>query len=652
MQPIDLPTQAAAALPTGTFVPAPRNLVLRAVSDRRRMGLVTPYFAGCTSVLREAGLSWFPPRRMWLCEVGRLATVLQALRDRQSELAGLSVARTRDQAALAWQHPAPDFFVEVLDLQMLSLHGGGVAVCGEFDPLVARALRGLGGRFHRPSKIWEIRCERQAVLRALYEIAGVGEAYVFVHEALGVLEDLAGGSGSDVPITLGTSTRPAAAAEAGAEPAGSAFLSAFGTPCERLVVDEGALASAAASCGLRDYQVAGVRHLLSHTSALLADDMGVGKTRQAVVAAHLAAQGGVVLVACPASLGINWEREIHAVLPQARVAMVGSHNQVSLRQAQWVIANYERLGALVRDAEVPLRVLLVDEAHYLKEPHVGRTRNAFLLAQRVERVFLLTGTPVLNREIELHTLLRLSGHELGDVPLAEFRKAYAGDPTKRHELAQRVSEWMLRRGKDVLRGLGAKTQQMRYVSPADNLAQYKAILADPTIDSMPKLSLLRQHLESLKLTFLIESVLCLGEQDKALIFCEFVDSVAQLRQALEGAGVGCVTLVGSDSVTKRMTAVDAFQQKPQVRVFIGTTMAAGVGLTLTAANYVFFASLPWTPALKRQAEDRAYRSGNERDVLVIVPLVANTIDEQIAALLDSKHDIEVSVIEANRKAVS
>ena len=81
-------------------------------------------------------------------------------------------------------------------------------------------------------------------------------------------------------------------------------------------------------------------------------------------------------------------------------------------------------------------------------------------------------------------------------------------------------------------------------------------------------------------------------------------------------------------------------------------MAAGVGITLTAANYVFFASLPWTPALKRQAEDRAYRSGQTRDVFVIIPLVASTIDEQIFALLDSKREIEVAIVEANRSKVA
>ena len=154
-----------------------------------------------------------------------------------------------------------------------------------------------------------------------------------------------------------------------------------------------------------------------------------------------------------------------------------------------------------------------------------------------------------------------------------------------------------------------------------------------------------------KFDFLIESVQCLPQDAKVLIFCEYVETVESLRQVLASEGIRSVTLTGSDSTKKRMAAVDAFQVDPAVRVFIGTTPAAGVGITLTAANYVFFASLPWTPALKRQAEDRAYRSGQKRDVIVIVPVVAETIDEQIVALLDSKREIEVSLVEANRTRV-
>lgn len=136
------------------------------------------------------------------------------------------------------------------------------------------------------------------------------------------------------------------------------------------------------------------------------------------------------------------------------------------------------------------------------------------------------------------------------------------------------------------------------------------------------------------------------------MFCEYIDTVEALREALTSGGIGCVSLVGSDAPKKRMKAIDEFQQSPAVRVFIGTTMAAGVGITLTAANYVFFASLPWTPALKRQAEDRAYRSGQRRDVFVIIPVVPGTIDEQVFALLGTKKEIEDDIVESLRIQVA
>ena len=100
---------------------------------------------------------------------------------------------------------------------------------------------------------------------------------------------------------------------------------------------------------------------------------------------------------------------------------------------------------------------------------------------------------------------------------------------------------------------------------------------------------------------------------------------------------------------KRQAAVDRFQQDPACRVFIGST-SARVGITLTAANYVTFASLPWTPGIQRQAEDRAYRNGQRRDVTVLLPIIAGTIDEQILALLESKTELEQDVVESAVRA--
>ncbi len=632
--------------------PARKRLVTRVTSDGLRIGLATAFGNDVSELMRDLGCTWSAPRRMWVCLVEQMRTFLAELERAAGRLPDYELGDVREEALAAWRAPAPAYFAEVLDLQLMPLQRG-YALSSGFDTLVGRAARGIGGRFHKHARAWEVQRPREVILEALRTVAGVDPVLVFEHERSFVLEDLVGKTGSEVPIQVpGAVPTPAASSQGDGQSIGAGFLSAFGTPMARLQVDEAMLARAARECGLRDYQVAGVRHLLGLSSGLLADDMGLGKTRQAVVAGRLAAGAGIVLVVCPASLAINWEREIKAVYPAARVALVGQHDLAEQRQADWIVANYERLGGLVREVELSIECMLVDECHYLKEFQAGRTRNAFALAQRVPRRFLLTGTPILSREIEVHTLLRLSGHPIGAMPLGDFRKAFAGGEDRRAQLAERLDEWMLRRGKDVLKDLGDKTHQVRHLQAADGLAVYRAILADDTLMAMPKITKLRQHLEQLKLDFLVESVESLPQDAKAIVFCEYMETVEALRQACKERGIGCVSLVGSDAPKKRMAAIDAFQQDPAVRVFIGTTMAAGVGITLTAANYVFFASLPWTPALKRQAEDRAYRSGQTRDVFVIIPLVEGTIDAQIHSLLEAKREIEVSVVEVNRRKVA
>jgi superfamily II DNA or RNA helicase len=642
-----------AAIPDPGFAPlapARQRFVQRAICDGLRIGLATLYLDGLAELMRSFGATWFSMRRVWVCPVARQQALLDGLARTAPRYPGCTF-EAHALVSSACAAPQRDYFTELLDVQVLPLRGGGCAVASAFDSLVVEALRRLSGRFHKPAQAWEVRRPTSAVLDALQAVAGIDPVLVFVHDTAVTLEDLGTVVRPACPIKVAAAPPPKSI-DADGEGEGSGYLSTFGTPLQRLAVDEDALARTAQACGLRPYQVDGVRHLLGLSSALLADDMGLGKTRQAIVAARMAAGAQLVLVTCPASLGLNWEREIRAVYPQARVAMIGTHDMQFVATADWVISNYERLGALVRVPAVGIGAMVVDEAHYLKEHQAGRTRNAFLLAERVPRCFLLTGTPVLNREIEVHALLRLSGHPIGALPLADFRRAYAGNPVRRAELADRLSQWMLRRGKDVLTDLGDKLQQVRVIQPADGLAGYKRIMDDPELQAMPKITSLRQHLESLKVDFLIESIQCLAEDDKALIFCEYMDTVEALRQAFAALGIGCVTLVGADPPKRRMAAVDAFQGDVHVKVFIGTTQAAGVGITLTAANYVFFASMPWTPALKRQAEDRAYRSGQRRDVLVITPIVAETIDEQIVGLLDAKRDIEVSVIESNRQRVA
>jgi SNF2-related domain len=632
---------------------AKKEVVLRAVADGRRLGLqLNPALPDIAVRMRRAGGVWCAARRMWVVKGDDPAVAGQWIREQFVDLAALAdldaVPSDIERVCAA---PAKDFFAEVLDVQVFPLQQSGHhAVSFIYDVSLVDAMRRLGGRFHKFAKAWEVKVSLAELLAQLNEHAGIGADYVFVHDTAVVLEDLAGATGSPVPITVpGAAPTFTPTASGDGEAQGSGFLSTSGASLRHLDVDEGALAAAAGRAGLHAYQHDGARFLLERTGALLAFDMGLGKTRTSIVAAHVvaAALGGAVVVACPASLRITWEREILAVFPEALIGVAGEDRTQTLARCEWIIVNYERLGTLVREVSIKVAAVLTDEAQMLKEADAGRTRNAFIVAARSQRVYHLSGTPLMSREIELHTLLRMSGHRLGLITLKEFRERYAGASDKRALLSDELRDWMLRRGKDVL-DLGRKYHEVKFINPVEGMGTYQALWVDPNLTAMPKLTKLRQCLEMVKFDFIVQTILGLAEDDKIIVFCEYMATVDALRETLREEGIEAVSLVGADPARKRQAAIDAFQQNPRVKVFIGTTSAAGVGITLTAANYVMFASLPWTAATQRQAEDRAYRLGQKRDVCVIVPLVAGTIDEQIHALLASKAELEKDVVEALR----
>jgi len=655
---------------------APPQLVLHAVADGLRLGLQLGFGFGedLGQRLKRRGAAWCAPRRMWVLE-HHDGDAPQASAQRLVELLGDCASGVFDQddallrirAALAGSEPS--FFTQILDVQVFPLEGGGFAVASLFDGAMVQAMRALKGRFHRNAMAWQVRVPLPLLLDTLLERAGVAAEFVFVHERPVVLENLVAAPAAEITIKVPALAppRPEAEGSEDQDKEGTGFLSVIGTESRRVAYDAAELDQCCTEAGLRDYQFTGVRHLVGQEGACLGDDMGLGKTRQTVVATRLVAQAlakargaggaagagaGRILVLCPATLRVNWQREINAVYPDDLVGIVGEDRLQMLYGCRWVVANFEKLGGLVRETALQFDVMVADEAHYLKEHDSGRTRNAFLMAARIPRRYVVTGTPLLNREVELHTLLRLSGHRLGNLSLADFRGQFAGSAERRSALAEALRGWMLRRRKDVLTDLGKKERQVRHVAPAEGLRAYQQIYTDMSLGVMPKIVKLRQALEALKLPFLVETVDSRSEGDKFIIFCEYMATVGALKSALEASGVRCVSVVGADGSSARQRAIDAFQGDPGVTVFIGTTSAAGVGITLTAANVVMFASMPWTPALMRQAEDRAYRLGQKRNVLVLVPLVANTIDEQIWALLQSKAALEQDVVEAVRSELN
>lgn len=636
------------------FVPTPvsiakQQLIQRCVSDGRRIGIGIPFVEGLSGRLcHELSAAWCAPRRMWVVKQTSPQLLAARLNNIFRASATYDLSDLEQNISSFISTCSLNFFAEVLDVQIFKLTDGNLAISSHFDSLVVSSMKDLRGVFHKFAKAWVVTANLDDVLTALRTVAGIDPEFIFIHDKPFILENLGGVDKPVSPLKVPCAPPPNSGCVSDGK-MGTGFLSFHDTAAEKVLYDEEALTQIALEANLRDYQVSGVKFLIRRTCGLLGDDMGLGKTRQSIVAGRLAAgrePTDRVLILCPASLKLNWEREIKSVFPKAQIGMVGEDRLSTLFSCQWVIANYDRLGSLVKEPALGFKVMLVDEAHYLKEHDAGRTRNAFVMAGRISRRFLITGTPMLNRIVELHTLLRLSGHHLGEMALSEFRAKFSGSKERNSKLAKALCTWMIRRRKDVLEGFGKKFRQLRYISPAEGLNQYGAILRNMSLGAMPKIVKLRQCLESLKIEFVVETILGLGFDDKVIVFVEFMATVESIKRALSAEGVSHVSLVGSDNNSARQRAVDEFQANPNCRVFITTRSAGGVDITLVAANYVVFASLPWNPALLRQAEDRAYRLGQIRDVYVLIPLIPKTIDDDIWEMLGSKRILEEDVIES------
>ncbi len=625
---------------------APREAVQEVHSDGFRLGLRTVYAPWLTDFFREHGGAWHPQARMWVFPRasihGRFA---QRLAAEAPSGVNFHVQHTVDMITQALAQPAPELFAEGLDVQIFPVHGGECVVQNKRDALLDHVLQQLSGKLLQGRSGWLISLPVEDLIGALAEQAGIRRDYVYVHDTETVLQDTASGGDDRPSLGVGGALIEGRLTDEAERIA--SVLSVVTSPLERFEVPPELLATAAERYGLYDYQIAGVEHFLRASSALNADDMGLGKSRQGAVAADLIPGPGAVLVICPASLKINWEREIHQIAPNATVAFAGQSRDWT--RADWVVVNYERLGTVVQalsDRQVAFKAMLCDEAHYLKEAGSGRTRNAFLLAKHIPRRYLLTATPILNRESEIHTLLRLSGHPIGELPAQEFVKQFAGSPAVRLALKERLSEWMIRRPKAVVKGLKGKSLQLQYVQiPDEDMRSYRQLAGSPDIPALVKVGELRQLLERLKITWLIETIGAMAPEDKVIVFSEHLDIVPILFDELAAAGIEAVTYNGLMSDKKKQSAVDRFQSEPNVRVFIGLRKAAGVGLTLTAANYVIPVSLPWNGALRRQAEDRAYRNGQTRHVTVLIPIIPGTIDEKVLDLNRHKEAIESDLLE-------
>lgn len=424
---------------------------------------------------------------------------------------------------------------------------------------------------------------------------------------------------------------------------------------------------------LYPFQREGVEHLMSLKGrALLADEMGLGKTVQALAWLGLNPQARPAVIVCPASLKLNWEREARRWLDDREQITIVDGKTNDRIIGSVIIINYDILAARADDLPKPKAVIL-DEAHVIKNRSTQRTKATQALAKHAQFVLALTGTPILNRPVEIFNAVNVVAP--GVFPnFWTFAQKFCGAKHNRfgwdftgssnipelHDLLRRTC--MIRRLKaDVLTDLPAKQRShvpmnlsredgVRYANAEDDFIGWLRREGETEKAKRASRAETLSRIEGLK------QIAALGKLDAAKEWiADFLESGKKLvvfathhnvMDAIERAFPGItVRLDGTTSQIKRQEAVDRFQNDPTIRLFVGNVQAAGIGITLTAADSVAFLELPWTPGALVQAEDRVHRIGQTESVTAYYLMAAGTIEEEIAELLDKKARVLAQVLD-------
>jgi superfamily II DNA or RNA helicase len=447
---------------------------------------------------------------------------------------------------------------------------------------------------------------------------------------------------------------------------------------------------AALQAELRDYQEDGVRFLLRlaawDAGACLADDMGLGKTIQALAVLVARAGNGPALVIAPTSVVPNWLAEANRFAPTLNVRVYGGADRVAMLDAlargDLLLASY---GLLTQDierfAKVEFATVVLDEAQAIKNPATQRAQAVRALQAQFR--IATTGTPIENHLGELWSLFRvLNPGLLGSEE--RFRERFAGpierDPRspQRDVLRRLIAPFVLRRTKaEVLSELPPRTEIVQLIEPNEGEARLLAAMRRQALDhlgdaSVPpeqrrfrvlaELTRLRRaachpdlvapelKLASAKLDHLVELVRELTDNHhRALVFSQFTDHLALVRTRFEAEGISYQYLDGQTTPKRRQAAIDAFQGG-EGDVFLLSLKAGGVGLNLTAADYVVHLDPWWNPAVEQQASDRAHRIGQTRPVTIYKLVLAGSIEERVLSLHASKRELIGSVLDGASSA--
>ena len=438
---------------------------------------------------------------------------------------------------------------------------------------------------------------------------------------------------------------------------------------------------------LRDYQMDGFCWLarLAHwgVGACLADQMGLGKTVQALAVILRNAHAGPTLIVAPTSVCMNWVSEAQKFAPTLNILQFSGANRQKLldglQPLDMLVCSYgllqqEEVSQML--AQVQWQTIVLDEAQSIKNMATKRSQAAMNLKANFK--VLTTGTPIENHLGELWNLFRfINPGLLGS--FESFNQRFANpieryqDKQARNKLKKLIQPFLLRRTKNqVLSELPSRTEILLHVELSrEEKAFYEALrrqaiskLTESNADAgqkhlqvlaeimklrraccNPSLVMPDTELSSSKLQLFGE---VLGEllenRHKALVFSQFVDHLHIIRDYLDKQSIKYQYLDGSTPMAERKRSVDAFQAGDG-DVFLISLKAGGTGLNLTAADYVIHTDPWWNPAVEDQASDRAHRIGQQRPVTIYRLVAKDTIEDKIVELHHRKRDLADSLLE-------
>jgi len=427
---------------------------------------------------------------------------------------------------------------------------------------------------------------------------------------------------------------------------------------------------------LMEFQKEGVGFIESRNgNAIVGDEMGTGKTITVLTYISNHPELTPVVIVVPATLKYNWKKEADKwLLTKRDIQILESKKTKKLKKSSdIIIVNYDIVYAWRKEiANINPKVLVLDECHAIKTSTTKRTKGVKHIAKKAKHIIPMSGTPAINRPAELYNSIKLVEPELFgsfqsyaqrycDAYFNGYGWEYKGG-SNLEELYDILSNIMIRRKKeDVIEDLPEKRRT--FVSlDLTNISDYNKAENDfiewvrenkgkraadraSSAEKLVKVGTLRLLAVRGALANSIQWIKnFLADYDgKLVVFAVHKEIISALMEEFGDIAVKIDGSVANGEI--RQTIVEKFQNDKNIRLFVGNIKAAGVGITLTASSNIVFLELPWTPGELEQAEDRCHRMGQKNAVNIWYLLAENTIEMELAKMIDSKRNILSQVLD-------